>query len=417
MTELEIFSKIIVALVIGALIGVEREMASIETTKRKLAGLRTFIFISLLGAMSGYISLNYLSWFLAVAFGIFSLVIIVGYYSHFQKEQRTGLTTTITTLIAFLLGAVTMIGSQVIAIAVAILIVVFLSLKKRFGNIIKHITSEELYDTLKFALIAFVVLPFLPNETYGPLDVLNPYVIWLMVVFISGIGFSAFLLIKVLGPKRGIGLTGLLGGFVSSTAVTSSMAIKSKEATKFVNAFAFAALVASSTSALRVLFEVFVLNRSLTSMLVIPMSIMALIGFMGAYYLWHGIDSTQAKHGTEFQSPFRLGPALKFGIFFAVVLFIAKAGHVYLGSAGIYLTSILSGLADVDAITISMSQLSKSAEITNDTAVNAITIAVASNMSVKAGIAILFGSREFGKKVAIVTGLLLVAGLASTFFI
>ena len=230
---------------------------------------------------------------------------------------------------------------------------------------------------------------------------------------VDGGFYNRNILIKIVGAERGLGLTGFLGGLVSSTAVTSSLTHESKSVKnlkKLVNPLVFGVVIASSTMFLRVLFEVLVLNKSLLKWLIYPIGVMALGGFGVAGYLYFTRDK-ELKKDFDFQSPFALIPAIKFGLFFAFVLFVSKLFSVLWGSGGIYLASLISGLADVDAITISMATLAMKGDISAKTAVSAITIAVCSNTVVKGGIAYLFGAKKFGKIVAAVFGGLLILGL------
>ena len=284
------------------------------------------------------------------------------------------------------------------------------------------------------------MLPLLPNKAYSPADIpilkdiiqlfpsiydivaatqaFNPFKIWLMVVFISAISFAGYISIKLIGEKKGIGLTGAVGGLISSTAVTSSLSVSSKKS-KVVTAFVFGVIIAWAVMFFRVLFVTLVLNKEVFMSAIISIGMMSLASAGCAVYLYIN-RTTKGKKTTKavaFESPFALRPALKFGAFFGLVLFMAKLLQGLFGSSGIYIASILSGLADVDAITISMATLNSSGEITTTVAVTGITLAVVSNTIVKGGIAYLFGGKEFAKKVLICMGIILVVGLVAVFII
>ncbi|PIY60375.1 hypothetical protein COY95_02085, partial [Candidatus Woesearchaeota archaeon CG_4_10_14_0_8_um_filter_47_5] len=235
------------------------------------------------------------------------------------------------------------------------------------------------------------------------------------VIFVCGLSFAGYILMRWLGEKKGLALTGLLGGLVSSTPVMTTMAAKAKEYGEKVaqEPFVFAAVIASSTMFLRIVVEVFVINPVLVPKIIIPMLIMALTGGIGALVIFTR-KNTQQDVDTEviYKSPFTLGPAVKFGLFFAFVLFFSKFTQMHFGSKGLYATSLISGLADVDAITISVSKMAGS-EISGQVAVTAITIAACTNTIVKGGIAWLFGSRKFARQVALIFALMLLAGFLS----
>ncbi|MBU2440699.1 MAG: DUF4010 domain-containing protein, partial [Nanoarchaeota archaeon] len=294
----------------------------------------------------------------------------------------------------------------------------FLSLKDPLHHLAKKINKEDIYSTLKFAIIAFVILPFLPNQAFGPFDVFNPYKIWLVVVLISGISFVGYIAMKAVGAKKGMGLTGFLGGFVSSTAVSMSMSQNSKTIPKIVNPFVFAMVIASSTMFFRVLVVVGILNKTLLPKLLIPLITMGAVGVIAAIIVWTKKEKTPTDtKKVNINSPFTLKPALKFAIFFVIILFISKIGFMYLGSKGMYLTALLSGLADVDALTVSVAQLTGGGGLAVNVGVIAIVIATITNTVVKAGIANIFGGKEFRKKINFIFGAIILAGLISLFFI
>ena len=278
-------------------------------------------------------------------------------------------------------------------------------------NFAKKIKKEELSDTLKFAVVAFIILPFLPNQGYGPLEMFNPYIIWLMVVFISGISFAGYILMKWFGEK-GITLAGILGGLVSSTAVTTSFAERSKKEKKIYGALVLGVILANGIMFIRILIEVFVLNRELFYQMLIPLLSLALLTAIFSYFIWEKAKKVKGK--VELKSPFTIGPALKFGVFFAVILALVKVADVYLSSKGVYLVSFISGFADVDAITVSLSQLAKTS-LSLDTARNGIIVAALTNVAVKGGIAYWFGGKKFGKIVLSLFAALIVVGAVLLF--
>ncbi len=416
MIEFNVFLKFLLALALGALIGAERERFGGSGVFRIFGGLRTFMFITLFGSLSVFISNVYFQWFIIPAFIGLIVLVSIGYLASVwsSKGRDLGLSSEVTALLAFLLGMLIFVSEPVYSVGLAIILTTLLYLKNSLHSFVKTLSREEIYSTLVFAIIAFVVLPFLPDKAYDPLGVINPYNIWLMVVFISGLSYVGYFLIKIMGPKKGIGFTGLLGGLVSSTAVTLSMASDSKKKVyeSVVGLLVFATVIANSVMFLRVLVEVYVVNKSLLSSLVVPMLLMAVVGFSSALFFWFNRDKkiVSSDLNVVHTSPFTLKPALKFAFFFSLVLLSVKLAQIYLGTSGVFAASVLSGLIDVDAITLTMANLAHS-ELSSNTAVTAITLAVLSNTFVKFVYAFIFGSRDFRKKLSIVFLLIIISGL------
>ncbi|OQB86384.1 MAG: MgtC family protein [Planctomycetes bacterium ADurb.Bin126] len=408
-----LFYRFGAALAIGLLIGLEREHAASREQEKIFAGVRTFPLLSLAGCTAMLLSETLSSPlpFVAVA-ALIGLLIAIAYTVGAQRGQ-IGMTSEVSAVITFLLGAVCYGEYFALAAAITVATMVLLSLKLEMRTLAEKLSQEDIYATLKFAVITAIVLPVLPNRTFGPLDVLNPHKIWLMVIFISGISFLGYFLIKIVGPRRGIGLTGLLGGLASSTAVTLSFSQRSTRETALAKPFAMAIMVAWTVMFARVLVVVSALNRALFNQLWLPLGSAAVIGLCYCGYLFLAQRTHEAGDGATndtFANPFDLGPAMKFGLIYAGILLVAKAAQVYLGETGIYLSSIVGGLTDVDAITLSLSQLSRSGTGALDlaTAARGIVFACISNTIVKGGLVLASGARELRR--AMLPGFLAVLG-------
>ncbi len=399
--------KFLISLALGALIGIERER---KREGAEFAGIRTFIFIAILGTLSAYIS-QYFPYFWIVAF--IGLVVMVGlsYMVATRENGDVGITTEVVALLTFCLGVLCFSdeGLQVAPI-IAIVITTFLAVKPQLHKFAHRISENELMNTLKFLIVAFVILPLLPNEVLGPLAVFNPYQIWLMVVFISAISFTGYILMKFIGPEKGLGATGIVGGLVSSTAVVTSMAARVKESELLMKAAVFAAVVASSMMFIRMLFEVSVINPALLPQLSAPMLVMGIFGVIMGVIIWKKAEVKNLDAKLKLDNPFSLKPALIFGALFLAVLFLSKIANIYLGSSGVYIASIISGVADVDAITISMALLAPET-ISNNTAVTAITLAAMSNTVFKFFIALFLGTRKFARNVGLIFFIIIFSGL------
>ncbi len=405
--ETALLKNFLVALALGALIGLEREYSQYKGKYKSFAGIRTFPLIALCGSLIAYLGKIVSVWILIVGTLIFSGLIIAAYYSSSVKSKYHGITTALAALMAFILGIITIHGPMILAVLVGIVVAVLLYAKNFLHHFAKKIKKEELVDTLKFAVIAFVILPFLPNQGYGPHQIFNPFIIWLMVVFISGISFAGYILMKWFG-ERGIELAGVFGGLVSSTAVTTSFAERSKKEKKILFSLVLGVVLANSIMFIRILIEVFVINRTLLNKMIIPLGILFLVSLIFSGLLFRKAIQVK-KHKLILGSPFTLKPALKFGLFFAVILALVKLADVYLSTKGVYLVSFISGFADVDAITVSLSQLAKK-DLAMAIAQKGILIAALTNVAVKGGIAYFFGSKEFGRIVLALYFVLILIG-------
>lgn len=408
MFALELLERFLAALALGALIGLEREYASYKKRAHSYAGIRTFPLIALFGALSAYLGETISPWILILGIIFMGLLIVVAYFTlSGHAPQHSGVTSEIAGFLTFFIGMLCYYGEITMALILTIIITVILYARSVLHHFTQKISTEEMADTLKFAVIAFVILPLLPNKGYGPYEIFNPYVVWLMVVFISGIGFVGYVAMKWFGEK-GVALAGILGGLVSSTAVTTSFAGRSKKESKIYQALILGVILANGVMLTRILVVTTVINSDLVWKLLLPMLILIAITGIFAYWLWEKAKNIKGK--VELESPFTLGPALKFGAFFAFVLAIVKLADVYFSSRGVYAVSFISGFADVDAITISLSQLAKTT-LAPEIARNGIILAALTNVGVKGGIAYFFGGKEFGRIVAGFYAILIVIGI------
>ncbi|MFN2221908.1 MAG: MgtC/SapB family protein [Candidatus Promineifilaceae bacterium] len=395
MEHTELLLRFGIALLIGVLIGLEREYARLREEVKAFAGIRTFPLIALLGCSAALLTDLTGGW----AFGVtlFSLGVLIAIaYAVDARQGRVGLTSEVASTMVFVCGALVYWDYLDLAAALAVVTFGFLTLKPQLHGLAQRVSSEDLYATLKFAAISLIILPVLPNQTYGPppFDAFNPYKTWLMVVFISGISFLGYVLIKVIGPRRGIGLTGLLGGLASSTAVTLSFSERSQDHPDLARPFALAITLAWTVMFGRVIVEVAVLNQALLAVLWLPMAAGMAAGFVFCFY-YYLLQRTHDESEVKVSNPFELGSAIKFGALYAIVLVVAKVAQYYFQDTGLYVASALAGLTDVDAITLSMAQLAgNEGQIALSTGARAVVLAVISNTVVKGGIAVTTGSRK-----------------------
>jgi len=388
----------LVALLIGALIGTERQRRLIEDKVRGVAGLRTFVLIALFGSLCSALASHYGSGFAIAGMAMFTILVAVGYAASISTLGRIDFTAAVAAVVTFALGMLAGTPDSILlAVALSIITTWILATRTITHHYVEVLSETDLLDTLKMGIIALVIYPLLPETPLGPWGVLNPRQVWLFVVMVSLIGYVGYILIRILGAERGLSLTGILGGLASSTAVTSSMAMEVKINREILPSAVFATAIASCTMFPRILFIVLVVNRDLFLALLPYMLLMTLVGSSLAYLRVRN-NSSPGKD-VKVKDPFRIIPALKFGAFFAFVLIVSKFANIYFGTAGIYATGIVSGLADVDAIALTMASLAQST-LAAKVAVTTITLAAITNTLVKLVIAYVLGSREFGNEIA-----------------
>ena len=408
------------AIVLGALIGIEREKRKAEEEDYgHVAGLRTFILLALLGASAGWLSRTFSTpWILAAALLIVGAVVVAGYFVTARSSQDgKGLTTEVAAVVVFLLGAMVMLGYSALAIGLGVVTAAVLAYKQPLHGFVEKLGWDDVYAGLRLLIATFIALPLLPNEPIDPWGALNPYKLWLLVILISSLSLVGYVLTRLLGANRGVALTGLMGGLASSTAVTLSFAKEGREKPEIANALACGILLAWAVMFIRVLVLVAVVNRALLAPLLVPFLVMAVtVGVFAAFYYFRDGSTEQrgsAKGEVDVKNPFSLMAAAKFGVLFAVILLAVKIVQQTMPPSGLYAVAALSGLVDVDAITLSMAEFAQSGEAR--VAVIAIVIASLSNTLVKCGMAFAVAGLTLGKPLLIATAATLFAGLAAAF--
>ena len=404
------------ALGIGALIGLEREFIQQKEDTPDFAGIRTFSLISLLGALSAFLYTDYGIYAFSLALGGIILFALASYIGKVMRnEQEEGITTEVAVVLTFLLGATVMWGEAAVAAALGVIITLLLSMKRSLHNVIRRMKGKDLRAALQFALVSLVILPVLPNQTIDPWGVINPFRIWLLVVFISGIGFSGYILMKFMGPEKGLWLSGILGGLVSSTAATLSFSSRSKEAPKLSRRFAQMIILASTIMFPRMMVIVAVVYFPLLKVVALPLLAMTAASMLVQYFLFMRKKPAEAGDGKplKLKNPLDLASALVFGLIFAVVLVILQFLQTYFGDAGVYAASALAGLTDVNPITLSVSELASTAKINLEVAGVSIVLAAVMNSISKTIISLTGGSPEIRKPVLISFGVIVSTGLLS----
>ncbi len=405
----------LVAILIGTLIGTERQRRLLEEKVRGVAGLRTFILISLLGCLCSTLAAHFGPNFAIVSMAVFTILVGIGYASSITTLGRIDFTAAVAAVVTFALGMLAGTPDGILlSVALSIITTWVLATRSITHHYVEVLSETDLLDTLKMGIIALVIYPLLPETPLGPWGVLNARQIWLFVVMVSLIGYVGYIMIRILGAERGLSLTGILGGLVSSTAVTTSMAAEVKASPEILTSAVFATAVASCTMFPRILLIVLVVNRSLFFALLPSLLIMTAVGAILTYLRVR--KSTSPGREVKVKDPFRIIPALKFGAFFAFVLIISKVANIYFGDAGLYAAGMISGLADVDAISLTMASLAGST-LETSVAVTTITLAAVTNTLVKLCIAYLMGTREFGSNMASILLPTVLVGMAVIFLL
>lgn len=414
MTELESFKLLSIALAIGLLIGLERGWRTRELEEgMRVAGLRTYGMISLLGALSGILAQQINAYFMEFAFLGLASILLVAYSKGLDRFKDFSITGTVASMITFTLGALTVFGHIALAAASAVVITSLLGFKPLLHSWMKKLEQEELDATLKLLLISVVVLPILPDRNYGPLAAVNPYQIWWMVVLIAGISYLGYFAVKIVGNQYGPILTGALGGLVSSTAVTLNLSRLSKQYPNMENVLAGGILTACATMFIRTLLLTSVMNPKLSLALLPALLIMSAFTYFTAFLLWRSGRGFRTDEEIKLENPFQLGMALKFGAFLVVIMWLSKLLNVYFGDMGNYFLAATSGMADVDPITLLMSQMSRDGANLS-VAAKTILIAVSVNSSVKGVLILTIGSQALALRVGVPLVGAVIAGLLIT---
>ncbi|MEO6728356.1 MAG: MgtC/SapB family protein [Candidatus Dojkabacteria bacterium] len=428
--ESDIFIKILLSVLFGAILGLETETREIEKKgerkayqeeKSRIGGFRTYTLISLMGGIAGILFLNKLEFIsFTLLLGLMSFL-LVAYFMNIKLKEAFGITTEIAIVITFILGFLTTSGIIKLEIVLVILVLMafFLSQKRGFGKFIARIQHREVIDVFQFGLIALVILPIFPNKVFTILDLTslfgttdlgnsalqnftlgNPFQIWLIVVIISGINLIGYILSRITGEKIGIFFTSIFSGFISSTSGIISFASKSKAVGENL-LLSGAAIISNSVSFIIVGALLFISNRELFNAALPIMLAVFIFGFiLGSLLIFFFRSDT--NHGQAQYQAFSVLPALKFvGIIIVLSLLvqILELGNV--GTGLVILVTALSGVTGIDAPAIAIAGLLTSGVITVDTALVAFLLTNIVNFIAKAIYAYTIGTRKFARYLSI----------------
>jgi uncharacterized membrane protein (DUF4010 family) len=410
LTVVAMLERLLVALLVGVLIGLDRERAEVRKARQIFAGVRTFPLVALCGAVPVLLAAQLGPLLAAVSLAAIAAIAVVSYLRA-SANGDMGATTEVAAVATFLLGALAGAGELVVAGACGVAVAVLLVAKPKLEAFSRALSQEELTAALELAVITVIVLPLLPSRGFGPWEVWNPREIWMVVVLVTALSFVGFVAMRLLGERRGMAVTGAVGGLVSSTAVTMAMAERSRGADALSRAAAAAAVVASSIMPLRMAVLAGAVNAGILPRLLPVVFVMALAGLVAAWVLSRRRDEP-SESSSQIKNPFSLVAALSFAAIYAVVLIVVRGAGVYFGAGGTYAAAGLSAVADVDAVTIAFSRLGPGDTLWRMPAA-AVTVAAVANTLVKMAIALGMGSPRFRRYVALSLGATAALGAAA----
>jgi uncharacterized membrane protein (DUF4010 family) len=413
MTAAEAFQSLGISLGLGLLVGLQRERSG-----SRVGGFRTFALITVLGTLAAFLAEPLGEWIIVggllavVAAMVTANLVKVRDRSH---EPSSGMTTEIAAFVMYCVGAYIVVGHRSVAVAVGGAVAVMLYAKPVLHGLVRRMGENDMRGLMQFALIALVILPVLPDEPFGPFHVLNLREIWWMVVLVSGISLGGYVAFKLFGHRAGAVLGGLLGGLISSTATTVSYAKRASHVESQVAAATLVIMLASTVVYVRLLFEVSLVARPVLPAVAGPLGVMLGTAVALAAIVWVRNRRVQARMPPQ-DNPTELRAAITFGIMFAIVLVAVAAAKQYLGDRGIFAVAAISGLTDMDAITLSTSRMAADQAIATSTAWRAIIIAAIANLGFKTGIVAVVGGPTLLARVASLFGINALAGVLLLIF-
>lgn len=413
MGDIELVYRIGLALLIGFVIGVERGWHIIdEGREHRAAGIRTFALVGLFGGISAQLSVAFSEAILVVAFiGVLALT-VAGYWAEIRlSDADRGLTTEVAMLLTFVLGAYAVAGDMTLAAGAAVVTVALLRLKLELHRLIGAIDRFELNSAIRLLVISVLILPLLPNRGFGPGGVVNPYVVWWMVVLIATISFAGYFSIKLAGPRKGPIVAGLLGGLASSTAATLGFSRMARRDPPLAPVMATGIGLACTVMFVRIVVVAGIVNLDLAWRLVGPLGAMGLALLVATVALARAGAAASQPLAMGIGDPADIPAALKFGVYLLVLAVAAHYLTDYFGQAGLYPLAVIGGLADVDALTLTLARSRLDPALGEATAF-AIVLAAISNTVVKAVLACWIGGRALALRVVPPLALAVVAGIA-----
>jgi uncharacterized membrane protein (DUF4010 family) len=405
-----LFRVLLVSGSLGALIGLERQWdEQFRHHTHVLAGLRTFTLWALLGALCAWFSQTVHVLFFVIGFSAMALWIAIFLLRGNRRGSDPGFTTGAAAMLTFLIGGLVFWQMERVALVLTVSIMILLAMKPTLHSFTKGLSLEDVRSALKFAAVSGVILPLVPDKALGQaglLAAINLHTIWLMVVLVSGVSFLGYIAVRGLGQQIGIAITGLLGGLVSSTATTLAMSRQSRERPLESRDCSLAILLACTIMNPRIALLICLVNPLILGSLWPSLLAVSLPGALWCLWrLMHGGSGCSTGECNTVGNPLRLHVALQFGLIYALIIVMVKESIAKVGNDGVLLVSGLSGLVDLDAITLSLSQMTGLGTLSTVTASQGILLAILANTLIKAGMAAGFGSPILRREVLAVLGI------------
>lgn len=411
MDEIRLWQVLGISLVLGLLVGLQREWSKSEG-----AGIRTYPMITMLGTVSALLAERFGGMLLfGGLIGVASLMVMMKVMMNLniggERSPHSGPTTGMAALLMYLVGAMLALDLVPQAIAIGGGVALLLQWKRPLHGFVRRIGQPDIEAVFRLVLIAMVVLPVLPDRTYGPYDVLNPFHIWLMVVFIVGISVGSYLVSRLFGSGAGTLISGVLGGLISSTATTISYAGRSRSSPDASPLAAVVIIVASAVVFLRVGFEVAVVAPGVFPQILPQLGVMAGWMILVALLAW-AFSRGEKQVMPESEDPSALLPAVMFGALYALVLVIVAAVREYAGEEALYVVALVSGLTDMDAITLSTARLVDNGRLPIDVGWRMMLVGAMSNIVFKGAAVCLLGHPRLSRRIILMFGISLCGGAA-----
>lgn len=409
----DLLLSIVVSACLGALVGLIRQWEEqADRPTGDFAGVRTHTFWAVLGSLGAFASDAHAPHAFVVVLVLVSAHLVAQAVTEHDRAAP-GSTAFAGAMLTLFCGALVHWGETKTAILVAATTMMLFGLKRPIHEWTRAFTMDDIRAILQFVAISGVILPLVPNRDIGPYGAFNPFSTWLMVVLISGLGFAGYVAMRIAGASAGILLTGLLGGLASSTASTLAFSRRSREEPSLADHYAVAVAAACTIALPRVLFATSLVNRSFTLTLIVPFVLMALPGVIYAVGVWvKGSLRSHAGDTPRLGNPLSLTTAIKFAVLYAGIAFLVKLVREQGWTEGLLPLSFVSGLTDMDAISLSIARDPTGTADSADLAARAVVLAAVANTLLKAGLAVSLGSAGLKWRIGLVLGLSAAAGIA-----
>jgi uncharacterized membrane protein (DUF4010 family) len=409
----ESFQRLSLALAVGVLVGIERGWQEREAAPgKRTAGIRTFGLSGFLGGLAGFLQTTVGPFLPAALFIVFGIAFIVFNRYEAEQEEDYSVTNVVAALTVFALGVVAVVSDMTVAAAGGVAVTALLAARQSLHGFLRNLTWLELRAAVVLLVMTLIALPLLPNRTIDPWESLNPFQLWLLTIMIAAISYVGYLAMRIAGPRFGTLFAGAAGGFISSTAVTLSFAHISRKQPHGAGNLAAGASIAGALSVIRALAICGIIAPILVKPLAIAFGPVVLVFLSASFAMTRPVDADADAPGVNPDNPFELLAVLRFGALLGFVMVISRVTINQIGVSAIYGVALLSGTADLDAISLSTSRLAGSV-LTVDVAATAILLAAAVNLITKMVLAISFGDRAYSRPFSLATVAAIAAGLIS----